>query len=124
MYLLLCCLYLSLIYYRSEAVSLTCDNTTGVCPGTELTCTCSVPTAGVTWRLPGSVNITLDDKVGSNNTTTNGIFFAAITNNTGGVLESILIYTATELLVNGTIECEEYDIHLSASATIIDIFAG
>ena len=113
MYLPLCCLYLFSIYYRSEAVSLMCDNTTDVCPGTELTCTCSVnSTSGNTaliWTLPGSETIALDDKVGSNSTTTNGIFFAFITDNTGGVLESVLIYTANESLVNVTIECSDID---------------
>ena len=127
MYLLLCCLYLSSIYYRSEAVSLTCDDTTDVCPSTEVTCTCSVPTAGVIWRVSGSETIPLDDKVDSEGTTDNGIFFAFITNNnTGGVLESMLIYTATESLVNDTIECEEQgtDRLQSVSATITDTFAG
>ena len=87
---------------------MTCDNTTSVCPGTELTCcTCSVHSPGLTWTLPGSATIRLDDKfVGSNNAT-DGIFFAVVTNNIGGVLESMLIYTATESLVNATIKCEE-----------------
>ena len=128
MYLLLCCLYLSSIYYRSEAVSLTCDSTTDVCPDTELTCTCSVPSAGLIWRLPGSEDhITFDDKavVGSNKTTTDGIF-AVVTNNTGGGIESMLIYTATESLVNDTIECAEEGTQEPASAmyTIPHTFAG
>ena len=102
---------------------MTCDNTTNVCPGTELTCNCSVNSTGVIWRLPGSATIALDDKVGTNDTTTNGIFVAIVTNNTGGVLESMLIYTATESLVDGTIECEEQgnDRLWSVSATIADI---
>ena len=66
---------------------------------------------------------------GSNRTTTNinGIFVAVVTNNTGGVLESMLIYTATESLVNGTIECEEVrgiNQPESASVIITDTFAG
>ena len=105
---------------------MTCDNTTDVCPGTELTCTCSVSNDGLIWTLPGSEIIALDDKVGSNGTTTNGTFFAVIANNTGGVLESMLIYTATESLVDVTIECEEQgnDQLWSVSATITDTFAG
>ena len=97
------------VLFHVEAVSLTCDDTTGVCPGTELTCTCSVDSPGLAWRLPGPETITFDDKagVGSNKTTTNGTFVAVFTNNTGGVLESMLIYTATESLVDGTIVCEE-----------------
>ena len=125
MYLPLCCLYLFSIYYRSEAVSLTCDNTTDVCPGTELTCTCSVSSAGLIWRLPGSVTIALDDKVGSNDTTTNGIFFAVIiANNTGGVLESMLIYTANESLVNVTIMCSGNAGARTVSTTITVTLAG
>ena len=104
---------------------MTCDNTTDVCPGTELTCNCSVESDKLAWRLPGSEAIAFDDKagVGSNETTTNGIFVAVVTNNTGGVLESMLIYTATESLVNGTIECEEQGTNQlrSVSATIADI---
>ena len=108
-------------------MSLTC----GVCPGTEFTCTCSVESDGLAWRLPESVTITLDDKagVGSNETTTNGMFVAVVTHNTGGK-ESMLIYTATdhESLVNGTIKCEEQstgrDRPRSASVTINNTFAG
>ena len=82
-----------------------------VCPGTELmlTCTCSVNSTGLAWRLPGSETIVFDEKYGigstSNRTTTDGMFVAVVTNNTGGVLESMLIYTATESLVNGIIKC-------------------
>ena len=49
---------------------MTCDNTTDICPGTKLTCNCSVSStsAGVIWTLPGSETIALDDKVGSNST--------------------------------------------------------
>ena len=61
-----------------------------------LTCTCSVSSYELAWRLPGPEIITFDDKagVGSHKTTTDGIFFAVITctNNIGGVLESMLIY--------------------------------
>ena len=105
---------------------MTCDNTTDVCPGTELTCNCSIDSPGLVWNLPGSETIPLDDKVGSEGTTASGIFFAVITNNkTGGVLESMLIYTATVSLVNATIECKELGVMgRSVSATIIYIFAG
>ena len=109
---------------------MTCDNTTDVCPGTELTCTCSVNStnAGLIWRLPGSETIGFDDKegvaIGSNKTTTNGIFLAVIITNNTGVLESMLIYTATESLVDGTIECEgqlQGDDQVRSVATIADI---
>ena len=94
---------------------MTCDDTTDVCPGTELTCTCSVSNDALIWTLPaGSENIAFDDKegVGTNRTTANGIFVAVLTNNTvvatndtGGIVESMLIYTANESLVNDTIVC-------------------
>ena len=123
MYLLLCCLYLSSIYYRSEAVSLTCAD---ICPGTELTCTCSVPSDELKWVLhvPGSAipeEIIFDntDGVGSTITATNGMF-AVVTDNTGGRKESMLTYTATESLVNGTIECAGSVSQRSVSIT----FAG
>ena len=131
MYLLLCCLYLSSIYYRSEAVSLTCDDLhvhVHVCPGTKLTCTCNISsTAGLIWRLPGSDTITFDDKagIGSNGTTTNGIFAAVLTNNTGGRTVSMLIYTATESLMNDTILCvDNQNVQEFASVKITDMFAG
>ena len=105
---------------------MTCDNTTDVCPGTELTCTCGVNSTGLIWTLPGLETMALDDKVGSNSTTTNGTFFAVVTNNTGVVLESMLIYTATESLVKGSIVCEGQGLvqPRSASITINDTFAG
>ena len=105
---------------------MTCDDTTDVCPGTKLTCNCSVNDTGLTWRLPGSETISLDQKVGSNSTTTNGIFFAVVTNNinTGGK-ESMLIYTANESLVNGTIECAAYSMSkISMPFIVSDKFAG
>ena len=115
------------VLFHVEAVSLTCDNTTDVCPGTELTCTCSVDSPGLVWILPGSEKLSSDDKGKFTvNVTTDGTFVAVVTNNTGGVLESMLIYTATESLVNGTIECKEEGISNaeSASVTITDTFAG
>ena len=90
---------------------MTCDNTTDVCPGTELTCNCSVSNDALIWRLPGSGVISIDTKGEfSSNVNTNGIFVAVLTNNTvvatnNTVLESMLIYTATESLVNDTIMC-------------------
>ena len=126
MHLLLCCLYLSLIYYRSEAASLTCDNTTDVCPGTstELTCTCSVAGYQLAWNLPGSLTIKFHGNqcVGSNGSS--GVFFAVVTNNTGGRKESMLIYNATESLVNDTIECVGKTHQDSVSVIIADTFAG
>ena len=120
-----------IIVFHVEAQSLTCDNTTDVCPGTELTCTCSVMVSNnrVIWRLPGlslgSETIALEDKVGSNSTTTNGIFFAVITKITEEVLESMLIYTAsaTESLVDGTIMCSGNE-GAGAVSTTITILAG
>ena len=126
------------VLFHVEAVSLTCDDdddddTTYVCPDTELTCTCSVNStsdnSGLIWRLPvpgmsETITLAFDNKagVGSNKTTTDGIFVAVVTNNTGGVLESMLIYTATESLVDGTIECEEQgDDRLRSVFTIADI---
>ena len=118
-------LVIGICIFHVEAVSLTCDNTTDVCPGTELTCICSVysTNSGVMWTLPGSETILLDEKVGSNGTTTDGTFFAANTNKTGGVLESILIYTVTESLVNGTIECLRLG-GIAMSTIITDTLAG
>ena len=87
---------------------MTCDD---VCPGTnKLTCTCSVDSDEMVWKLPGST-IAFDDKegVGTNRTTDNGTFVAVVTNDTGGK-ESMLIYTANESLVNDTIVCEEQGI--------------
>ena len=115
---------------------MTCNDTTDVCPGTELTCICSVSSSGLAWRLPGSefktLTLAFDDKEGAlvgsckKKSTTDSTFVAVITNNTGGVLESILIYTATESLANGTIECkEEGNSQLrSVTAVITDTFAG
>ena len=125
MYLLLCCLYLSSIYYRSEAVSLTRDDTTDVCPGTELTCTCSVPSPILVWNLPGSVTIVfgVSDSVGSNRTGTNGVFFAVVTVNTGGK-ESMLKYNATESLMSSNIECEDPVSGNANTTTITVTFAG
>ena len=103
---------------------MTCDNTTDVCPGTELTCACSVTNAGLVWTLPGPGEISIDDKGQfTNNVTTNGIFVAVIiillfTNNTGGVLESMLIYTATESLVDATIECSGNEESVSTTITV------
>ena len=110
---------------------MTCDDATDVCPGTELTCTCSVSNDALIWTLPaGSENIAFDDKgVGTNRTTANGIFFAVVTNNTvvatndtGGFLESMLIYNATESLVDDTIECSGNA--GAVSTTITDTLAG
>ena len=103
MYLvLMCCLYPSSIYYRSEAVSLTCDDTTDVCPGTELTCTCSVDSIGLVWDL----EILLCQCVNATNTA--GIFTAMITElPAGGGIVSVLRYNATQTLVNSDIVCND-----------------
>ena len=100
---------------------MTCDNTTDVCPGTELTCTCSVSNDALIWTLPGSGEISIDEKgTFSSNVTTDGIFSAVLTNNTGGILESVLIYTATESLVNTTIECSG-NVGVGAMSTTITV---
>ena len=81
---------------------MTCDSTTGVCPGTELTCTCTTPAPVLTWILPGSVTIEFpgSDGVGSSETGPNGTFFAIVTYVSSEKKESMLRYTATE---NGVI---------------------
>ena len=94
-----------IIVFHVEAVSLTCDNTTDVCPGTELTCTCNVSNDELIWTLPGSGEISFDEK-GQLSMRYSSVFVAVlINNNTGGILESMLIYTANESLVNVTIAC-------------------
>ena len=84
-----------------EAYSLTCDSTTDVCPGTEMTCTCSVASVALTWTLPGSVTIAFSgaDGVGSSKTGTNGVFFAVITDDSGGGKKS--------MLRNEVIQCQD-----------------
>ena len=61
-------------------------------------------------------------------TTANGIFFAVVTvvatNDTGGFLESMLIYNATESLVDDTIECSGNACAGAMSTTITDTLAG
>ena len=52
------------VLFHVEAVSLTCDDTTDVCPGTELTCTCSVSNDALIWILPGSETLSIDEKRG------------------------------------------------------------
>ena len=123
------------VLFHVEAVSLTCyddDDTTDVCPGTEVTCTCSVESDGLIWKLPLGPIITFDykDGVGKTINETNGVFVAVLTNNTviatnntGRILESMLIYTATKSLVDATVECKEQGTG-QASVTINDIFAG
>ena len=102
-----------------------CDNTTDVCPGTELTCTCNVSNDALIWTLPGPGVISTDDKGQfTDNVTTNGIFVAVVTNNTGGVLESMLIYNATESIVNDTIMCSGNAGAGAMSTTITVTLAG
>ena len=125
---LLCVLlycYVCSIFYRSEAVLLTCDDTTDICPGTELICTCTVPDVALFWYLPGSVQIafTGKDGVGSNEIGVNGIFFVIVTKDTGGK-ESVLKYNATESLVNEIIKCANGIDHSYSTATITVTFAG
>ena len=112
------------LYYRSEAVSLTCDDTTDVCSGTELTCTCSVPSPTLIWRLPGPVyiNFSVIDHVGSNVTDTNGAFVAIFTAYTGTDLVSLLKYTASDESMNEVIQCE--DILRGDNDTILITIAG
>ena len=105
-------------------VSLTCDDTTGVCPGTELTCTCSIYSPIMVWALPGSESIVFSNSDAVGSIIANGIFVAVVTNNTGGVLESVLIYTATESLVNATIECQSVINGEAVSTIITDTLAG
>ena len=104
---------------------MTCDDTTDVCPGTELTCNCSVSSPVLIWNLPGPVTITFGggDGVGSNETTINGVFFAVVTDNTGGK-ESMLKYNATESLMSSNIECEDPLSGNANTTTITVTFAG
>ena len=104
---------------------MTCDDTTDVCPGTELTCNCSVPSPVLTWNLPGSVTISFTggDGVGSNETGAIGVFFAVVTDNTGGK-ESMLKYNATEPLMSSNIECEDGLSGNTNTTTITVTFAG
>ena len=120
------------VLFHVEAVSLTCDDTTDVCPGTELTCTCNVSNDGLIWTLPGSGVISIDDKGEfSSDANTYGIFVAVLTNNTvaaingtGGFLESMLIYTANESLVDATINCSGNAGAGAMSTTITVTLAG
>ena len=103
---------------------MTCDDTTDVCPGTELTCTCSVSGSVLVWRLPGPVTIVFTgaDDVGSNQTGINGVFFAVVTDNTGRK-ETMLKYNATESLMSSNIECEDGSGNANTT-TITVTFAG
>ena len=106
---------------------LICDSTTDVCPGTELTCTCTVPNFALKWYLPGSRSITFTENMGVGCSEKVSLFFAVITNNTGGK-ESVLKYNATMSLVNnlydGIVKCEDFLTGESDSMSIIVTFAG
>ena len=129
MYLLLCCLYLSSIYYRSEAVSLTCSNTTAsACPNTEVTlCTCITTSLIQSWTLPGGEQITLGaaDGVGDERTDTDdGSYTVTITDDTGG-RESVLTYTATTTLMDVSIVCADLaSVDPAVTDTVTVTFAG
>ena len=116
MYLvLLCCLS---IFYRAEAVlvSLTCDDTTTACPGTELTCTV-VHSVALVWDLPGgSGDIVFVRNQGVNATVTAGIFTAEIAElPSGGGIVSVLKHNATQALVNSDIVCNDGSINTNTS---------
>ena len=84
-----------------EAVSLTCDDTTSACPGTELTCICSVDTVGLLWHLPrGGGDIPLTRSLGIGYTNTAGIFTAEIIDTPPeGIVPLLIIrYNATQIL--------------------------
>ena len=88
---------------------MTCDDTTGVCPGTEVTlCTCSIPSIGLTWTLLGGglgqITFDNDDNVGTVKIL--GPYTAIITDDTGGRV-SVLTYTATTTLIDANIECQD-----------------
>ena len=81
-----------------------CDDTTGVCPGTEVTlCTCSISSVALSWTLPGVGQIA-GDGVGANRSV--GAYTATITNDTGSRV-SVLTYTATTTLMDANIECAD-----------------
>ena len=93
-----------------EAVSLTCDDTTSACPGTELTCICSVDTVGLLWHLPrGGGDIPLTCSLGIGYTNTAGIFTAEIIDTPPeGIVPLLIIrYNATQILVNKDIVCSD-----------------
>ena len=101
------------------AVSLTCDDTTSACPGTELTCTCSVDTNGILWRLPrggGDIVFARDSGVGV--TKTGGIFHAKITDISPKRIVSLLKYNATQILVNTVILCNDGSRYAINTSTI------
>ena len=99
-----------------------CDNTSDVCPGTVLTCTCTVPSSALVWNVPGTIAFTGGDGVGAHNT--EGMFFAIVTNDIGGNKESLLNYTADESLVNHDIQCEDGVGGTTNTTTITVTFPG
>ena len=111
---ILYCVACTYHHYRSETVSLTCDDTTDACPGTELTCTCRVESIGLVWDLE-IYHFLLCQSVNATNTA--GIFTAMITElPAGGGIVSVLRYNATQTLVNSNIVCND------GAVTITHIF--
>ena len=88
-----------------EAVSLICDDTTGVCSGTELTCTCTSDTIALEWQLPGGGSISFVRSEGIGASETAGIFTAEITDTPVGGIVSELRYNATQSVANSDIVC-------------------
>ena len=129
MYLvLLCCLYLSSIYYRSEAqsTSLTCSNATAsACPGTEVTlCTCITTSPAQSWTVPGDqLSFAGQDGVDDERTSNDGAFTATITDDIGARV-SVLTYTATTTLMDANIECQDLLGSDPVTDTVTVTFAG
>ena len=85
---------------------MTCDDTTGVCHGTEVAlCTCSIPSVALSWTLPGG-QITFDNSDNIGTEKSSGLYTAIITDDTGGRV-SVLTYTATTTLMDANIQCQD-----------------
>ena len=116
-------LYL-LKYKLSQAQSLTCDNTTSACPGTEVTlCTCSITGVALSWTVPGAGQLSFDDQDGVGAEKSEGAYTAVITDETGDRV-SVLTYNATATLMNGDIECNDLAGPDPPPTTVTVTFAG
>ena len=104
---------------------MTCDDTTSICPGTEVTlCTCSIPGVALVWKLSGEDKITFGalDGVGANKS--EGAYTVTITNDTGDRV-SVLTYTATTTLMDANIECQDLNsVDPPPTNTVTVTFAG
>ena len=93
--------------YSAEAQSLICESFIDACPGTLVTlCTCRIASPALSWTLPGGRHISFgnEDTVGT--AISMGAYTAFITSDIMD-RESVLTYHASNILVNGIIECED-----------------